>query len=1598
MQKISRFVIAGLLGIAAISASSASAAIVVSPAQVDVFTGGDYRDTYGACFSIVAQASPRTNLPEVEIGPEFYTVAPIQYDNVCSQDQIDDVGGFSENTSGCDTTPGIVVDDPIPNADFDSAVCVTERGAVTSSPQAFDVRFTRNIGTPSDPEEGPAYAWSYREPNGNGVNETYEIIEYDGSTASAASQYNACLSEPGQDVFRASTFDNELFVFDPLSGIVDIKTGGSGKIAFYFLTAAIACREQLWSLYVNERDAAGNLTGEVLSQDGIIGDFARGKYLVFDLSDIPENGAIIRLEIEDSFGDASCASVPESDPAPNSVISGIFVSGTNACGGSIKLEKFTNGHDGDVAGGEPVGTPPNGPFEPDATPVAQVAVGDNVVWTYRVENTGLTDLVNVVVTDPTAAAQSADIICPITSDNTIPALGVGDTVDCTASLPGGAADLNANVNVPTEPGCGDGRPTYANTGEVIGFTDDGTNTEVRDTDDSHYCNPPVGSVMLEKFTNGHDGDDANGTPTTTPPDGPFAAGAGEVAQVAPGAVVTWTYRVTNTGPTTLVDLIVTDDEAAAQSASIQCPNGTDTIPVLVANGVVDCTATLPGGAADLLVAAVNKVDGCGDGRPTYENLGVVTGFIEGTDPAVPVSDDDPSHYCNPPAPAVKIVKFTNGKDANDPNGANDNQPDFTVGATEVPRVAPGDTVTWTYQVTNIGNTVVGFDDVDVTDNQPGVNLMFDSVQTEAGVFDLFEPGDVWLYTADMPAENLEDPAPGVITQPNTCTADGALLPSTAYTNIGTVMIPGAMDEDPSSYCNPPMPRITLEKFTNGHDGDNVNGTPTATPPDGPFVANADPVAQVEAGGPVVWTYRVTNTGDENLVDITVSDADLPPGASISCPGTGNATIPFLATSDFVDCAATLPGGALDLQFGPSNVVQGCGDARPTYVNTGEVEGFGEFTGELVQDMDDSHYCNPPPPPVCVIGVEKTCAILQPPLLIGTGSCEKPIDELKMEYAAALAGGKQIASIEWYGGDVGSTLLGSLGAVADGQVVTMGGFDGSPNDVQVKVIFTDNSSTTSEFHLSCSDSEMNGPEDCGKVAGDGKSNNVAGGNIWLFRGTNGPNGGIACPLPMDPGFPTETNCEFTPVQTDVASCSDLKDVTELTMIWDGPSGVNFTTELGQTITGVANGDVVKFDTTNGSKDFVVQISGADSGASEFHLSCSDDEMNGPEDCGKLAGNGKGDDSGLINKFLFAGMKGEKGEFGCPGTPSSSDGTDVVYGIRVTNPNTSPLTVDIVDQALGIDETVIIAQNDVYELVTDPTFVIPDASDVFTNTVTVTGQTPTSLACTASDSVTITRNEPVAPAVPVSCSDIKDLTGLSMVWNGPSGVTVTTAAGEVFEDVQNGNRISFLANKGLTGNDFPIQISGAVNGISEFHLSCSDSDMDGSDDCGKAQGNGKSNESGLVNSWLLDGMEGEKGSFSCGLDNTGVVEPQPGGGQGIVFGAATLDLGDDGKVKWNLANYTSNDVFINEVTVTWPSAHSQLKKLKLAGDFGKDLFDSSSPTSLPMQFAFTGNADDRKLKAGDNKNLEIEFTEKVKNRTGGEFTISVKFSNGDEVNYP
>ena len=288
----------------------------------------------------------------------------------------------------------------------------------------------------------------------------------------------------------------------------------------------------------------------------------------------------------------------------------------------------------------------------------------------------------------------------------------------------------------------------------------------------------VPQIVIQKLTNGFDANSPNGV---------------DVPQIVPGAAVVWTYIVTNTGSIAvpLAQVNVTDSQSRVipvRVISSDVNNDNLLSPGeawrYTASGVAQNLATpvLP----VTIVAGCNPSQGQAPGnRPTYENIGTVV--VPGT------TASDPSHYCNPPRPGIAILKRTNGSDANNPNG------------NDVPQIAPGAAVVWSYEVTNTGDITFTVAQVVVSDSQTSVAPVRD-VSSDLHSDGLLSPGEVWRYTASGSAANLQSPPSGISVvigcNPTASSAPGS---RNTYRNIGTVTVPGATASDPSHYCNPPAP-------------------------------------------------------------------------------------------------------------------------------------------------------------------------------------------------------------------------------------------------------------------------------------------------------------------------------------------------------------------------------------------------------------------------------------------------------------------------------------------------------------------------------------------------------------------------------------------------------------------------------------------------------------------------------------------------------------------------------------------------------------------------------------------------------------------------
>jgi hypothetical protein len=232
--------------------------------------------------------------------------------------------------------------------------------------------------------------------------------------------------------------------------------------------------------------------------------------------------------------------------------------------------------------------------------------------------------------------------------------------------------------------------------------------------------------------------------------------------------------------------------------------------------------------------------------------------------------------------------------------------------------------------------------------------------------------------------------------------------------------------------------------------------------------------------------------------------------------------------------------------------------------------------------------------------------------------------------------------------------------------------------------------------------------------------------------------------------------------------------------------------------------------------------------------------------------------------------------------------VEYQYKVTNPGTNPnsVTVDVVDDPNAADA-------DPTTIPVGSTTLAPGEMHTFYMTRTLYESTTNEASVTGSDDVSGDQCTMDVDQVPVTvvlpptgsfdCYKAKPIKKLSMKWNGTQDVCVVAYKGDVGgvvqkteDNIQPGDVITV---GGLGGYPWTQQweifaagdCGGTSLGVSEFEIACHDSSMNGVEDCGKQEGDGKYDDPSLINDWLLEGMEGDE-SLTC----TPQVIQQGGGG--------------------------------------------------------------------------------------------------------------------------
>ncbi|NEO53301.1 MAG: hypothetical protein F6K54_09545, partial [Okeania sp. SIO3B5] len=370
----------------------------------------------------------------------------------------------------------------------------------------------------------------------------------------------------------------------------------------------------------------------------------------------------------------------------------------------IEIEKSTNGVDADT---------------PEEAP--EINAGETVTWTYEVTNTGDVpfDESEVVVTDDIEGIIS-NIIDKGDGNNT---LDPGET--WIYEQTGIAQDLSTVTNTVIDfetDGEGNALPAgtiiddeYQNLGVTISATQfgamifDSANPTGGDPD---LATDSEGNILIisEDGDSSEPDDNADGGVITFDLDNPVDFNSISFVDIE------------ETGG----EVRTTDADGNITTTSIPAP-GNGSLQTLNINNddVVQVEVELAGSGA---ISGLD-FDSIGDG--IYKNIGTVV--------ADDITDEDPSHYVNgePQDPGIDIEKFTNGIDAD------------TI--EEAVEIAAGQTVTWTYEVTNTGDVSFAKSEIEVTDDQEGI---ISNIIDQGDGDNTLAPGETWIYEQTGTAQDL----------------------------------------------------------------------------------------------------------------------------------------------------------------------------------------------------------------------------------------------------------------------------------------------------------------------------------------------------------------------------------------------------------------------------------------------------------------------------------------------------------------------------------------------------------------------------------------------------------------------------------------------------------------------------------------------------------------------------------------------------------------------------------------------------------------------------------------------------------------------------
>jgi uncharacterized repeat protein (TIGR01451 family) len=343
-----------------------------------------------------------------------------------------------------------------------------------------------------------------------------------------------------------------------------------------------------------------------------------------------------------------------------------------------------------------------------------------------------------------------------------------------------------------------------------------------------------------------------------------SANPSDAAAYQPGQVITYSFVVTNTGNVPVNDVHVVEDTFSGSNGA---PEATCPSPTLAAGAQEVCTATYTLTAADVNAGSLT-------------NTAAAHGTGQGSDTDVP-SNSSTVTIPETPAPGITVVKTANPS---------------TV-------TAAGQTVTYSFVVTNTGNVTLAVPDGAVQDTN------FSGTGT--------------LSPISCPETSL------VAGQVETCTATYTV--TQADVNVGTITNSAMVTGTPpggGEVVSPPSPPATVT----------IDRTPALS------VVKTANVQAAEVGQTITYTFTLTNTGNVTITNPTVADTNFsgdPANLSaLNCPANV-----VLQPTDLTTCTATYTVTQADIDAGqitnaatatgtpPDGVTPPTADAPPVVVTT-----------------------------------------------------------------------------------------------------------------------------------------------------------------------------------------------------------------------------------------------------------------------------------------------------------------------------------------------------------------------------------------------------------------------------------------------------------------------------------------------------------------------------------------------------------------------------------------------------------------------------------------------------------------------------------------